>query len=135
MNQEIKQEWIAALRSGEYKQATGLLNNCEGMCCLGVLCDLYAKKHSEVEWVFKQPEEYTGKLNGDLGTLFNEELSLPKEVMEWAGLSERNPSTPISQDAEEAFPEAEHVWAHTLAELNDGGLTFPQMADVIERFI
>ena len=44
MNPTIKQLWIAALRSGEYKQANGFLyqpNNSTyepAYCCLGVLC-------------------------------------------------------------------------------------------------
>lgn len=36
MNQEIKQKWVAALRSGEYKQIKNSLTNGEGYCCLGV---------------------------------------------------------------------------------------------------
>lgn len=41
MNPEIKARWVAALRSGEYEQATGQLRNEHGeFCCLGVLCDL-----------------------------------------------------------------------------------------------
>lgn len=30
--------WIAALRSGEYKQGTGRLQSETGYCCLGVAC-------------------------------------------------------------------------------------------------
>lgn len=34
-------EWIAALRSGAYKQGTGMLRNIDNnFCCLGVACDL-----------------------------------------------------------------------------------------------
>lgn len=36
-----KAEWVAALRSGEYAQGTGLLRDFDNrFCCLGVLCDL-----------------------------------------------------------------------------------------------
>lgn len=38
MNPELKAKWIAALRSGEYKQVTARLRTREGYCCLGVLC-------------------------------------------------------------------------------------------------
>ncbi len=38
MNKEIKEKWIAALRSGEYEQAKGSLYDGTGYCCLGVLC-------------------------------------------------------------------------------------------------
>lgn len=46
MNQEIKKRWVAALRSGDYKQGTGALRNADNkFCCLGVLCDLHSKAH------------------------------------------------------------------------------------------
>lgn len=43
MKKELKQKWVTALRSGEYKQTTGRLERIEngtlvGNCCLGVLC-------------------------------------------------------------------------------------------------
>lgn len=39
MKTEIKDEWLIALRSGKYKQATGKLKSSDGFCCLGVLCE------------------------------------------------------------------------------------------------
>ena len=51
MNKEIKTKWVAALRSGKYKQTQGALrrpkpsSSCdrpEGYCCLGVLCKVVA---------------------------------------------------------------------------------------------
>jgi hypothetical protein len=41
MNPEVKARWVAALRSGEYKQGKGALRLNNKFCCLGVLCDLY----------------------------------------------------------------------------------------------
>jgi hypothetical protein len=39
MNTELKNKWVTALRSGEYKQGTEKLLNQDGSrCCLGVLC-------------------------------------------------------------------------------------------------
>ena len=49
MNTEIKKQWGAALRSGEYTQGTGRLKSFPtidgepAFCCLGVLCALHAK--------------------------------------------------------------------------------------------
>lgn len=37
MPKELLTKWLAALRSGKYKQALGLLKRDEGYCCLGVL--------------------------------------------------------------------------------------------------
>ena len=41
--EEVVKRWVAALRSGEYKQTQGQLWSGDGFCCLGVLCDLAAK--------------------------------------------------------------------------------------------
>ena len=44
MKPEIKAAWIAALRSGEYKQGRQRLRRTGvGHCCLGVICDVYSK--------------------------------------------------------------------------------------------
>lgn len=45
MNQIIKDKWLKALRSGEYKQGYGHLRQDDGcFCVMGVLCDLYTKE-------------------------------------------------------------------------------------------
>lgn len=49
MNPEIKAQWVAALRSGEYEQCREALRSRDGFCCLGVLCDLYSNAHN-AEW-------------------------------------------------------------------------------------
>ena len=36
----FRKKWLAALRSGEYEQATGELRDAVGFCCLGVACDI-----------------------------------------------------------------------------------------------
>lgn len=40
MNKEFIKKWIAALRSGEYKQTISCLHDANGFCCYGVACDL-----------------------------------------------------------------------------------------------
>lgn len=40
MDKELKEKWVTALRSGEYRQTTGELKDEYGYCCLGVLCDI-----------------------------------------------------------------------------------------------
>lgn len=51
MNQEIKQRWVAALRSGQYKQGRYMLRSKDDcFCCLGVLCDLMVQD-GKAEWV------------------------------------------------------------------------------------
>ena len=52
MDRELRNDWVAALRSGKYKQGTGQLKrylpqaNENIFCCLGVLCDV-----AGAEWV------------------------------------------------------------------------------------
>jgi hypothetical protein len=40
MSLELKQKWVDALRSGEYRQSKCGLRTPDGFCCLGVLCDI-----------------------------------------------------------------------------------------------
>lgn len=39
MRKDVKELWISALRSGNYKQGKGALNRRGNFCCLGVLCE------------------------------------------------------------------------------------------------
>lgn len=53
MNKKIKEKWIKALLSGEYKQGRyDLRSRDDRFCCLGVLCDIVG-----VEW---QAPEFQG---------------------------------------------------------------------------
>lgn len=51
MKKGLKARWVAALRSGKYKQARKVLKRQDGkaFCCLGVLCDISpaVKKRTE----------------------------------------------------------------------------------------
>lgn len=41
MKQDVKDKWVAALRSDKYKQGIGALRNVDGeYCCIGVLYDV-----------------------------------------------------------------------------------------------
>src|SRR5271165_2259693 len=42
MKKHVMKKWVAALRSGKYKQTRGRLHNKRGggYCCLGVLCEI-----------------------------------------------------------------------------------------------
>ena len=54
MNKEWKEKWVTALRSGKYQQGQGVLRSKDDkFCCLGVLCDLFAKETGSIDW-----EEY-----------------------------------------------------------------------------
>jgi hypothetical protein len=77
MKPEIKQKWVEALRSGDYKQTKGMLRRTtpeQSYCCLGVLTDLYIKENNG-NW-----NNYAGK------------TSLTHSVKEWAGLKVNDPT-------------------------------------------
>lgn len=140
MKQEIKTQWITALRSGQYKQAHGMLGFKDETgtvenCCLGVLCNLAVKAG-----VIEAPEME----DADYGTLYYDDQAevLPNSVMEWAELGEQyNPLVPVPNGVDNLVPVPHSVGNPTisLAELNDGEsyadheYTFNEIADVIEE--
>lgn len=92
MKPEVRKEWCAALRSGEYEQTTGTLRRDTptetrpaGYCCMGVLTDLYVKAGGD-EVFYPQHSDGTFTLN------LWEDGALSWPVMEWAGLEDSNPN-------------------------------------------
>ena len=85
MKKEIADKWVAALRSGEYKQREGGLANEKRTkhCCLGVLCELAIKEGVEmlVEVRPDMPKD-----------MYFEDSAggLPYSVQEWAGVASAN---------------------------------------------
>lgn len=129
MNAEIKAQWTAALRSGEYEQGCGLLRRGSEYCCLGVLCDLAVKAG-----IIPKPERRSALGDTRYGAEAND-LHLPAEVMAWAGVGQDNPKV----DAD-SLP-AGITWANdlddngapSLSNLNDGGTPFAVIADIIDQ--
>ena len=112
MNQDIKDKWINALRSGEYRQGTGALKNSDAFCCLGVLCDLHAKE-TGTRWVDYAEE-------GWLSDYLDDDLALPNEVIEWAGLKGQDPV----------------ICSDFISTYNDNkGYSFNRLADLIEKHL
>lgn len=149
MNEQIKQQWIGALTSGEYNQTTDCLNDGKGMCCLGVLTDLYRKEHGG-EWKLSINAAKFGEgryaLSGpEMSELdANEITSTPMCVQVWADLEECIPQIPfmsrdtiehLKEESEKMPPEEFSIYNASVAAMNDGGLTFPQIADIIKAFL
>jgi hypothetical protein len=118
MNSQIKQQWIEALRSNEYEQTTAYLRTQQGYCCLGVLCDLYAWEHDDVEWDRSN--------NGNSYEFLDAYQALPDKVMKWAGLSHADPYYVVAD--EETGERNIH-----LSTVNDNGSTFEEIAQLIEE--
>jgi hypothetical protein len=115
MNSQIKQQWIAALTSGEYQQTQGKLKNDNSFCCLGVLCDLYSKK-TGIPWQQKDGEPI------DSYRFYNETELLPLTISNWAGLGDID--NPIVEYGEEQM---------CISDLNDTGKSFKEIAVIIEE--
>lgn len=128
MNPEIRAQWTAALRSGEYQQTTGALRNGEGFCCMGVLCDIAVKQE-----IIDEPDK-TG--DGPVHVWYSYDGAadvLPESVAVWAGLTasdNRNPSVAYRDDMQNPRW-ARRGWV-SLGELNDNGATFSQIADLVD---
>ena len=101
--------WIVALRSGKYKQGKDQLQSGQKFCCLGVACLVY--------------EEETGNklMRSASNALMGLDLDFYEDVQNW--LSLRNPSGKGEKCKRE----------NNLINLNDGGHTFDEIADIIEK--
>lgn len=104
MNVQVQAKWVAALRSGEYTQTNaGCLRDGDSHCCLGVLTALAVADGVDVAADWPDRE------------------FLPKAVVVWSGLNEEDP-----------FASDDRASLDTLAERNDGGTSFAELADLIE---
>lgn len=123
MKPQIKENWLKALRSGEYSQTSERLHQGDGFCCLGVLTDLYLKENNE-EWkVVYEDKKIYGITNMWCHVITSETQVLPDRVVEWAGLDNRYPGVYVKEKGSYA----------ELAALNDKGMTFNEIADLIEE--
>lgn len=111
MKQEIAEQWVAALRSGNYKQRAAHLRKGDRFCCLGVLCDIHLQTHPECG-PFGEHTGYMGHL-----------AALPQSVMRWSGIRTRY------GDVGPNYPGPTKL----LVTMNDNGLSFDEIADIIER--
>jgi hypothetical protein len=139
MKIEIAKQWVEALTSGTYQQGQGKLHstdrNGECMyCCLGVLCDLYRQQNPDevdVKVVTRkdqaEPQHYQmmSQFDDSITVYDNDSVVLPLRVREWAGMSD-----PLGR-----FIDSESHGQDSLAELNDHGMSFAKLADVITAHV
>lgn len=104
MDPDIKAKWLAALRSGNYRQGMGWLRTSNGFCCLGVLCDVV------------EPSRWGGshKVNDMLVWSHDGEDCMKYQWEIDGGL--------LGEDTQEE-----------LATMNDDGKPFAEIADYIEN--
>jgi hypothetical protein len=109
MLNENAKKWVAALRSGEYRQGKNYLNNAGKFCCLGIACELASQEGVTTKKVAFRDNHEVLPYDGNV-------LSLPTSVKKWLGLR----------------LELGQYGNGSLAHLNDTDKTFAEIADVIE---
>jgi hypothetical protein len=140
---DIKAKWVAALRSGEYKQGRGRLKfRREGsdeaeFCCLGVLCDILDKDNTltvlgvPVESRSAEIFETGREVHATEYLYADSSAYLPEKVVEYLRMPssdpEVGPGRPCNCGGTECEPDRQ-----TLASLNDGGRSFEEIAALIE---
>lgn len=103
---------VAALRNGGYRQAHGALRDGNKYCCMGVACD-----------ISKMGRWYAISLTEDPVCYLHSKAVLPRAVREWLGWYSSSGYLTF-KDRTDAFIE--------LTALNDHGMPFDQIADIIQ---
>lgn len=125
MKQEIKDEWVTELRSGDYEQSRMRLRrrNDQGtdeFCCLGVLCEIAVKHQVIAPAVLNEfGNDYT-YFDGDE----RHSAYLPDSVVAWAELPNTDPKVQLPTGGRES-----------LVHMNDEGQSFDRIADVVENLL
>lgn len=110
----LTRKWLNALRSGEYKQGKGFLRSADGkFCCLGVAVNVMAPS----TWLktIDSYDSYSYRKFGQTDLITDEEFNrfIPKYIQNRLDFV---------------------VDADMLANLNDMGYTFTEIADIIESW-
>lgn len=110
--QENRRKWVEALRSGDFQQGEGMLGYTDKedgvtrFCCLGVACEVLGAPREESDALDRR-FQYGGEAE-----------YLPLIIVRKLGVPDRNPSLDNGE---------------RLANLNDGGTSFAEIADLIEH--
>lgn len=128
MNQENFNAWLEELRTTDKKQGREILKDADGgYCCLGIGCVLMGLE----ETVTEDGVKFDGV-----------DLLAPPAFFEWLGVSWPGPNDGTQADLwpdwgevgtllDREFDPIEHISA---SNLNDGGFTFAQIADIFAYF-
>lgn len=110
MKKSIAKKWVAALRSGKYKQTKQQLKNEHGYCCLGVLASISPWKNSYTR--MKDEYKWTNRV-------------LAPKIQKWAGMKRPNGRYNYTGDLK----------YDTLSSKNDDGASFKTIANLIEKYM
>ena len=110
MIKKTKEMWIRALKSGEFKQGKGYLERDGEYCALGILSLLSL---IEGQCTYNQ-------IDG-LGRFDNKRFTLSYNTLNWAGMDLEDFKIDVIYEGEST----------TIADLNDRGLSFKELARII----
>lgn len=124
-----RKQWIAALRSGDYKRGIGVL--CKSTrtgeprqyCCLGVVHDI---ANIPVDGVRKLDDRVSCLTFGRAIHKDTNDSYLTREAQAWLGVTNSVPCID--------FPAGHPRTGSSVADLNDSGWTFTKIADAIEQY-
>lgn len=119
---EVKAAWVKELKSGRYTQGFGWLrDNQDKYCCLGVRCELGVKAGViQNDGLYIHAYLY-GNPEGDSPDEANFQDTMPPAAeRKWAWVDY------------EKFPDDVHAAEVRLAEMNDNGMDFREIANRIE---
>lgn len=136
-NQEVMREWVRQLRSGERTQGKDRLRTGDSFCCLGVLCEIaveqgvippptvnmekFARRVGDTIEIAELPAyEFAPAVPIDSLSWWYKAMP-PLDVLNWAGISRQKCATTPGD-----------LTVDRLAEMNDDGISFAEIADVIE---
>ncbi len=146
MKPEAKQQWIKALQSRKYRKGNSRWlhtkqNYSSKFSALGVLTDLYMKE-KEHQWSYvldKHYDEedvpvYVGLSSSKRVAVDNEVRGkLSPLVMRWAGLEDSVATLPNLSNLRVDQREKINSIGASIAALDDSGMSFKQMASVIDK--
>ncbi len=112
MDKKVKEMWIKALVSGEFKQGRGYLESKGKYCALGVLSLLSL---IEGQCTYNQ-------IDG-LGRFDNKRFTLSYNTLTWAGMDLEDFKADVIYEGEST----------SIGDLNDRGVSFKELARIIDR--
>lgn len=139
MNQELRKRWVAALRSGTFKQTKKILHDIkeDAYCCLGVLCKIENLPEKVVKFRIDLHSEEEPREVGRFGchssrSCFSES-ELPRNfAVQVFGIGTRNENGSFMYP--NGYRDDTGASGSSLALLNDAGFTFDQIADIIDWY-
>lgn len=122
---EPQKLWIAALRSGEYKQGASRLSMSGKFCCLGVLCETAIRNGIKIDRYEVEDSTFDDNVIAYDGAV----SVAPATAFGWVGLIAPDGSL---KDIDAASGHPLYKFC-SLSMANDEGASFEEIADLLEK--